>query len=102
MGDFNETAQGSASTVRRALLNMHEDTEGRSILNGGHIMRFIAARDNDYDPIRSHGRCCRNCFPVARLKSRLWQTTVNRLLEEEGRHEEFGGTESPGVQFARQ
>lgn len=40
------------SSLRRTLLNMHEDTEGRSILAGGRIMRFIAAYDNDYDPIR--------------------------------------------------
>jgi phosphonate transport system substrate-binding protein len=40
------------SALRRTLFNMHEDTEGRSILTGGRIMRFIAARDNDYDPIR--------------------------------------------------
>jgi ABC-type phosphate/phosphonate transport system substrate-binding protein len=31
---------------------MHEDTEGRSILTGGRITRFIAAHDDDYDPIR--------------------------------------------------
>ena len=40
------------SALRTTLLNMHEDTEGRSILTGGRIMRFTAAHDDDYDPIR--------------------------------------------------
>ena len=38
--------------LRRTLLNMHEDVEGRSILTDGRIMRFMAAHDDDYDPIR--------------------------------------------------
>lgn len=38
-------------SVRRTFLNRHEDNEGRSILTGGRIMRFIAAHDDDYDPI---------------------------------------------------
>jgi hypothetical protein len=31
---------------------MHEDSEGRAVLAHGRIMRFVAAHDIDYDPIR--------------------------------------------------
>jgi phosphonate transport system substrate-binding protein len=40
------------SALRRTLLNMHEDVEGRSILTDGRIMRFMAGHDDDYDLIR--------------------------------------------------
>jgi phosphonate transport system substrate-binding protein len=40
------------SALRRTFLGMHEDNEGRAVLAQGRIMRFVAAHDIDYDPIR--------------------------------------------------
>ena len=40
------------SALRRTFLGMHEDSAGRDILARGRIMRFVAAHDTDYDPIR--------------------------------------------------
>jgi phosphonate transport system substrate-binding protein len=40
------------SALRRTFLGMHEDRHGRAILDRGRIMRFVAAHDTDYDPIR--------------------------------------------------
>ena len=40
------------SALRRTFLGMHEDNEGRAILDRGRITRFVAAHDTDYDPIR--------------------------------------------------
>jgi phosphonate transport system substrate-binding protein len=40
------------SALRRTFLGMHEDSEGRAVLAQGRIMRFVAAHDIDYDPIR--------------------------------------------------
>jgi phosphonate transport system substrate-binding protein len=38
--------------IQRVLLNMHNDPDGRRILNGLMIDRFIVPRDEWYDPIR--------------------------------------------------
>lgn len=40
------------SAIRRTFLGVHEDSAGRAILARGRIMRFVAAHDTDYDPIR--------------------------------------------------
>jgi ABC-type phosphate/phosphonate transport system substrate-binding protein len=39
--------------LREALLAMHEDPDGRAILTGGLIDRFVPVQDADYDPIRA-------------------------------------------------
>jgi phosphonate transport system substrate-binding protein len=39
--------------LRATLLAMHENAEGRGILNDGLIARFVRVRDADYDPIRA-------------------------------------------------
>jgi phosphonate transport system substrate-binding protein len=39
--------------LRAALLQMHEDSEGRRILHAGRMARFVAAEDADYDHIRA-------------------------------------------------
>ena len=38
--------------LRSALLRMHEDDQGRAILAGGLIDRFVAVHDADYDDLR--------------------------------------------------
>ncbi len=38
--------------LRSALLRMHEDDQGRAILSGGLIDRFVAVHDADYDDLR--------------------------------------------------
>jgi phosphonate transport system substrate-binding protein len=40
------------SRLQRALLEMHQDPRGRAILDLGRTARFVAVRDQDYDPIR--------------------------------------------------
>jgi phosphonate transport system substrate-binding protein len=40
------------SALRKTFLGMHEDSEGRAVLARGRILRFVAAQDSDYDPIR--------------------------------------------------
>jgi phosphonate transport system substrate-binding protein len=42
--------------LRAALLQMHEDAEGRRILHAGRLVRFVAVEDRDYDPIRDQLR----------------------------------------------
>jgi phosphonate transport system substrate-binding protein len=39
-------------TIRQLLLKMHEEENGRSILNSGQLARFVEVHDQDYDPIR--------------------------------------------------
>jgi ABC-type phosphate/phosphonate transport system substrate-binding protein len=39
--------------LRAALLEMHENTEGRTILGDGLIARFVRVQDADYDPVRA-------------------------------------------------
>jgi ABC-type phosphate/phosphonate transport system substrate-binding protein len=38
--------------LREALLAMHGEPEGRAILAGGLVARFVPVQDADYDPIR--------------------------------------------------
>lgn len=42
--------------LRRALLAMHEDAEGRAILEAGLVARFTPVADADYDAIRQMAR----------------------------------------------
>jgi phosphonate transport system substrate-binding protein len=42
--------------LRSALLRMHEDGQGRAILAGGLIDRFVAVHDADYDDLRRKAR----------------------------------------------
>jgi len=42
--------------IRHLLLNMHEEENGRSILNSGQLVRFVQVHDQDYDPIREKNR----------------------------------------------
>ncbi|MFQ5400574.1 MAG: phosphate/phosphite/phosphonate ABC transporter substrate-binding protein [Anaerolineae bacterium] len=42
--------------LRRLLLQMEKDAEGRAILAIGHLARFVAVQDRDYDPIRHMAR----------------------------------------------
>ena len=42
--------------VRNALLMMHENAEGRRILGGPSMARFVQTKDSDYEPIRSMAR----------------------------------------------
>ncbi len=42
-----------AARVREILLSMHQDPEGRRLLAGLHIERFVPARDDWYQPIRA-------------------------------------------------
>jgi phosphonate transport system substrate-binding protein len=42
--------------LRRALWNMHEDPEGRAILEAGMVARFISVSDRQYNPIRRMAR----------------------------------------------
>ena len=42
--------------LRAALLQMHEDAEGRRILHAGRLSRFVAAEDAAYDHIRDQLR----------------------------------------------
>ena len=46
-------AEDLKKQLREVFLAMHEDPEGRVILAGGLIARFVAVQDADYDPIRS-------------------------------------------------
>lgn len=39
-------------TIRHLLLKMHEEENGRSILNSGQLARFVQVHNQDYDPIR--------------------------------------------------
>ena len=39
-------------TIRHLLLHMHEEENGRFILNSGQLARFVQVHDQDYDPIR--------------------------------------------------
>ena len=38
--------------LRETLLGLHEDPEGRAVLEPGGVARFVTRRDPDYDPIR--------------------------------------------------
>lgn len=42
--------------LRDLLLNMHRSDSGQQILQSGALERFVAAEDNDYDPIRLMAR----------------------------------------------
>ena len=42
-----------AHTLRATLIDMHRETEGRTILQAGMLSRFVAVEDADYDPIRA-------------------------------------------------
>lgn len=50
--------------LRNILLNVHLDPEGREILRGMRIERFVEARDSDYDSIRDLHRRVRRPVPV--------------------------------------
>jgi phosphonate transport system substrate-binding protein len=39
--------------IRQALLNMHDDPEGRAILEKAHLSGFVGVTDKDYDDIRT-------------------------------------------------
>lgn len=45
--------EATRSTLRAALLAMHEDAEGRAILDTGLIDRFAPVTDADYDAVRA-------------------------------------------------
>ena len=38
--------------LKQVLLNMHNDPDGKKILDGLHIKRFVIGKDSDYDSIR--------------------------------------------------
>ena len=42
--------------LQRLLLAMHEDEEGRAVLQLARVARFVAVEDKDYDPIRQMAR----------------------------------------------
>lgn len=42
--------------LRRLLLHLHDDEDGRAVLRLAHIARFVAVRDQDYDAIRRMAR----------------------------------------------
>jgi phosphonate transport system substrate-binding protein len=44
--------EGTKRALGEALLAMHHDRDGRAILAGGLIARFVRVQDADYDPIR--------------------------------------------------
>jgi phosphonate transport system substrate-binding protein len=44
------------AALRKTLLGMHTDPEGRAILERGRTARFVAVTDRHYDPIRSMAR----------------------------------------------
>lgn len=44
------------SRIKQALLEMHLNSHGREVLASGRTERFVAVRDQDYDPIRQMER----------------------------------------------
>jgi len=62
------------AALRRALLTMHRDDEGRAILAAGLLDRFTRVRDADYDEIR---HMAREAAPI-RLRSMMAETGVSR------------------------
>jgi phosphonate transport system substrate-binding protein len=46
-------AENRKERLRAALLAMHEDAEGRTILAEGLMVRFVRVQDADYNPIRA-------------------------------------------------
>ena len=47
---------GLREALRALLLQMHEDEEGRAVLQLARLARFVAVGDEDYDPIRQMAR----------------------------------------------
>jgi phosphonate transport system substrate-binding protein len=44
------------SALQRLLSQMHENPDGRRILQQAHMARFVSVSDRDYDPIRHMDR----------------------------------------------
>ncbi len=42
--------------LKEALLNMHEDPNGKNILKDFEARRFIETRDDDYEPVYQYAR----------------------------------------------
>lgn len=58
----------SKEKLKQILLNVHLDPEGREILRGMHIERFVEANDSDYDSIRDLRRRVRAASSAAGRK----------------------------------